>query len=392
MNDGEGNVRTSVPLIAIRPNPFRDFDLHPMDASQIERLKASIATDGFWTGVIARPTDDGSYELAFGHHRIEAARAARLQAVPIEVRPLDDWQMVRMLATENATQRGSTAAACLDAVAAICGQLVYLCWRHPLEGVGEISPTLHRDAVESLWGKVRKGESPGRRSIMQVVPEGAFTDDQVRLALTILTDSGRMAVIIAHAQQQAEAERAAEPSITSVKPGAVATAATLPTLPEAQAAPPIFDARCAALFERDAHLAAFKRVVTGDTVRSVLPVENQFALARAVLSSLSGHEVTAASLRDAIGRQIEHDLHIPAATLRGSSARPAADRVADGTKRTRHGYDEILRGTDMLHAAATDDRHRAEEAWAALTGLEHDLAEHVKYLRAAYHKYQEERR
>jgi ParB-like chromosome segregation protein Spo0J len=73
--------------------------------------------------VVARKAADG-YEIAFGHHRIEATRALGLETVPIEVRELSDWQMVRMLASENATQRGSTAAA-LDAVAAIARVLAY---------------------------------------------------------------------------------------------------------------------------------------------------------------------------------------------------------------------------------------------------------------------------
>jgi len=38
---------------------------------------------------------------------------------------MSDWQMVQMLASENATERDSTAAACLDAVAAISRVLAY---------------------------------------------------------------------------------------------------------------------------------------------------------------------------------------------------------------------------------------------------------------------------
>jgi ParB family transcriptional regulator, chromosome partitioning protein len=107
-----------IPLQDLHPNPFRNFELHPIEPAQVERLKASIDADGFWASVVARKAADG-YQIAFGHHRIEAARRLGLDAAPIEVRELSDWQMVRMLASENATQRGSTVAACLDAVAAI---------------------------------------------------------------------------------------------------------------------------------------------------------------------------------------------------------------------------------------------------------------------------------
>lgn len=99
-----------IDLSLIRPNPFRDFSLHPIDPVQVDRLKASIGADGFWASVVARKVGD-NYQIAFGHHRIEAAKLRELSTVPIEVRALTDWQMARMLASENATQRGSSIAA-----------------------------------------------------------------------------------------------------------------------------------------------------------------------------------------------------------------------------------------------------------------------------------------
>jgi hypothetical protein len=57
----------------------------------------------------------------------------------VSLRDLSDWQMVRMLASENATQRGSTSAACLDAVAAICKVLAYSLLRWDEKGFREIS-------------------------------------------------------------------------------------------------------------------------------------------------------------------------------------------------------------------------------------------------------------
>ncbi|MBV8092297.1 MAG: ParB N-terminal domain-containing protein [Acetobacteraceae bacterium] len=122
-----------IALGQLKPNPFRDFELHPIDQEQVEKLKASIGADGFWAGVVARRADVGYFELAFGHHRITAARQLGLETAPIEVRDLDDVQMVRLLLSENATQRGSTAAACVDAVAAASKIMAYslLRWDEP---------------------------------------------------------------------------------------------------------------------------------------------------------------------------------------------------------------------------------------------------------------------
>lgn len=72
--------------------------------------------------------------------------------------------MVRMLASENATQRGSTAAAALDAVAAVSKVLVFQCLRWDLGRFAKIIANLPTDAAENIWGNVRRGEGPGERS------------------------------------------------------------------------------------------------------------------------------------------------------------------------------------------------------------------------------------
>jgi hypothetical protein len=46
-------------------------------------------------------------------------------------------------------------------------------------------------------GRLDAGEGIGRDCILAFAPKGSFTDDQVRQALGILKDSGRMATIIA---------------------------------------------------------------------------------------------------------------------------------------------------------------------------------------------------
>src|SRR5215472_9219487 len=118
-----------IPLELIRPNPFRDFELHPIDDAHVERLRASIERLGFWIGVVARPTEDGCFELAFGHHRIEAARRAGMTGAPVTVDVLSDCQMALRLSIENAVQRGGTTAASLDAIAGLTRLVVQEVWR-----------------------------------------------------------------------------------------------------------------------------------------------------------------------------------------------------------------------------------------------------------------------
>src|SRR4051812_4550049 len=138
-----------------------------------------------------------------------------MQAVPIEVRDLSDWQMVRMLATENATQRGSTAAACLDAVAAISRVLAYNLLRWDEARFCKILQNF--GSYPECRGRLEAGHGIGRDCIQAFAPQGAFTITQIEIALGILKDSGRMATIITDAGaladvelrvEQAEAEKA----------------------------------------------------------------------------------------------------------------------------------------------------------------------------------------
>jgi len=85
---------------SIEPNPFRLLDKYPYVQRKLDALKRSIADVGLWEGVIARKAGRG-YALAFGHHRIEAARQSGLKRVPIVVRELTDEQMLQFMGREN---------------------------------------------------------------------------------------------------------------------------------------------------------------------------------------------------------------------------------------------------------------------------------------------------
>ena len=102
----------TVEVSRIHPNPWRDGtgsatwesvrETYGYNQKKLEDLAASIAKNGMWEGIIARhaPEDPG-VELAFGHHRIEAAKLAGLKSVRLIVRDLTDDQMLTFLAHEN---------------------------------------------------------------------------------------------------------------------------------------------------------------------------------------------------------------------------------------------------------------------------------------------------
>jgi hypothetical protein len=91
-----------VPLSDIDPNPMRQLDVYPFKEKKIEVLRKSIREVGLWEGVIGRVVGN-RVEIAFGHHRVEAARREFDPFVQINViiRNLTDEQMVQFMGREN---------------------------------------------------------------------------------------------------------------------------------------------------------------------------------------------------------------------------------------------------------------------------------------------------
>jgi ParB-like chromosome segregation protein Spo0J len=92
--------------IAVRDivaNPYRKIDNYPIDAAKVEALKESINQTGFWDNLVVRehPDNPGTYQLTYGHHRMEAVRQLGIETVDFPVRAIDDATMLRMMAQEN---------------------------------------------------------------------------------------------------------------------------------------------------------------------------------------------------------------------------------------------------------------------------------------------------
>ncbi len=88
------------PIGAIDHNPFRNTDKYPFVERKLEALGRSIDAVGLWEGIIARRSGN-RYELAFGHHRYEAAKRAGLTSVTLIIRDLDDEHMLQFMGREN---------------------------------------------------------------------------------------------------------------------------------------------------------------------------------------------------------------------------------------------------------------------------------------------------
>ena len=110
---------TLVSLNQIKPNPFRRLDLYPLDKTKIAKLRSSIKRTSFWDNIVGREKN-GSYELAYGHHRLEAARQEMGKGAKISLllRDLDDKMMLKVMAADNDDAYNITPGFVLETVRA----------------------------------------------------------------------------------------------------------------------------------------------------------------------------------------------------------------------------------------------------------------------------------
>jgi ParB-like nuclease domain len=87
---------------ALLPNPHRNMDTYPLNAEKLSALMDSMKETGMWPNIMARPHGN-HYQIAYGHHRLAAAKAAFGDdySVFIVVDDFDDLQMLRLMAREN---------------------------------------------------------------------------------------------------------------------------------------------------------------------------------------------------------------------------------------------------------------------------------------------------
>ena len=81
--------------------PFMNHPFKVVDDEAMLRTTESIAQFGVLTPLIARPLEDGGYEIISGHRRAHAAEAAGLMEVPVIVRDMDDDAATVLMVDSN---------------------------------------------------------------------------------------------------------------------------------------------------------------------------------------------------------------------------------------------------------------------------------------------------
>ena len=89
----------TLPIEAIEPNPYQAR----ITFVNLEELAAAIQAQGFTSRLRVRPHPEqvGRFQLVFGERRLRAAKLAGLVAVPCEIAPHSDADMVEIGLAEN---------------------------------------------------------------------------------------------------------------------------------------------------------------------------------------------------------------------------------------------------------------------------------------------------
>jgi ParB family chromosome partitioning protein len=95
---GEGGV-TQVPVDSIQRNPRQPRE--NFNVEELENLALSIREHGVIQPLIVSPGKNGVYTLIAGERRLQAARKAGLNTVPVVIRHATDQQLLELALIEN---------------------------------------------------------------------------------------------------------------------------------------------------------------------------------------------------------------------------------------------------------------------------------------------------
>jgi hypothetical protein len=91
----------AIELDAIDPNPRRNMTDTPLDKEIIESHIAYYKAHGSFPGTPVARRAGNHVQLAYGHHILEAAKQLGLDQLQVEVRELDDEQMLALMPTHS---------------------------------------------------------------------------------------------------------------------------------------------------------------------------------------------------------------------------------------------------------------------------------------------------
>jgi ParB-like chromosome segregation protein Spo0J len=201
------NMNKTLKLTTLKPNPFRDFRVDPVDQKQVKLLVDSINDYGFWGGAVCRKGNNGDVEVIAGWTRVQAGIKAGVKTADLFIGNFDDAATAKAYAIENATQRGNTVTALAGSVATAITLLARATLRDDLSTIIDTS----KKALDVARGNLINGRGIGENLILEFltgVPN--INAGVIREQLANLKKSGDYARIISEVADRIEAEAQAE--------------------------------------------------------------------------------------------------------------------------------------------------------------------------------------
>jgi ParB family chromosome partitioning protein len=110
MSINEKNTSPTESVVNIPIDKLKDFADHPFsvrDDDAMQQTVESIREYGVLVPAIARPLEDGTFELVSGHRRKHACELAGIETIPVIVRDLDRNAAIIIMVDSN-LQRENT--------------------------------------------------------------------------------------------------------------------------------------------------------------------------------------------------------------------------------------------------------------------------------------------
>ena len=85
--------------------PFKDHPFRVVDDDSMTELVEAIRTMGVVTPIIARPTEDGAFEIISGHRRKHACELLGIEEIPVLVKNLDDEDATIIMVDSNVQRK-----------------------------------------------------------------------------------------------------------------------------------------------------------------------------------------------------------------------------------------------------------------------------------------------
>lgn len=147
--------------------PFKDHPFKVLDNEDMQKTVESIQQFGVMTPAIARPREDGGYELISGHRRHHACELAGLETMPVIVRDMDDDAAVILMVDSNLSREEILPSERAFAFKMKMEAIKHQGERTDLEGDG----TLCQVGTKSSWAKTQMAQeaNTSERQVMRFV-------------------------------------------------------------------------------------------------------------------------------------------------------------------------------------------------------------------------------